>query len=104
MSEQTNVKAEEVVECVPVEVPTAEPDPMEVRVREEIQFTSAVRAYVEAVDRFEAASIKYNECHQAVCSVVKPNTKVVVRLFYGKHYLVTVDNGGGFKIEPISIL
>jgi hypothetical protein len=83
-------------------------DPSTVRIRAEMKLSSAVRDYLEAKDKFEAASNKYGNSCEALRAVVKPNAKIVVRQTYGstygRHYLLTSDDKGNFEVKSIEVI
>ena len=78
-------------------------DPMLLKIRAQRQVSEAVREYVEALKRYENASIAFNESCQAVRDIAKPGTNVVVRLEYGKHVMLS-RNEDGFTVEPIEVI
>ena len=95
----------EVSEEVVVEKPE---DPSMVAIRAQIKLGQAVRAYLDASEKFESASQDFSESCQAVRAGVKPNTTIVVRLeygrHYGKHYLLKSDDKGDFEVEAVEVI
>lgn len=87
------------------EVVVEEPvDPMMVKIRAEMEMSSAVRVYVDAKERYESAIQNLNESVRDVRKIIKPNTRIVIRLYYGKHYLLTSDDEGNFEVDPVDVI
>lgn len=63
----------------------------------------AVRSYLRAVERFEAASTAFNQSCVDVRKSLGVNKKFVVNVDY-KHYLISSDDQGNFEVEPVESL
>ena len=79
-------------------------DPMMVKIRAEVELSSAVRDYVEAEEKFKSASKDFTESWQTISEIIKPKTRIVVRLSYGKHCLLTSDDEGNFTVYPVDVI
>jgi len=87
----------------PVDVVVEAEDPVMVKIRMEREITSAVVAYVEAKEQFEKAREAVSKTHIAVCDLVQSGTDVVVRVSYGKHVLLSREEGA-FSLRPIDVV
>lgn len=101
MSQEVN---QEVNQEVVIEEAVEVEDPIRVRVREQMKISSAVSEYIDAKERLERASKIFSESCNDVRDMVSPNTTLVVRVMYGKHYLLTSDHEGNFDVNPIEVI
>lgn len=74
------------------------------RVHEKLEIGSAVRSYLRDVEQFERANKNFGESCQALRAKLKPNSKFVYRMEYGRMYLVTSDKDGNFNVEAVDSL
>ena len=95
------------------EVVTEEPvDPerveMQARIRYQTKLGSAVRDYMEALEKLHKARKNYDESYLAVSEIIEPSTTIVVSGGYGKHYgkhfLLTSDDHGDFEAELVEVI
>ena len=63
----------------------------------------ALRSYLRAVERFEAASTAFNQSCVDVRKSLGANKKFVAYVDY-KHYLISSDDHGNFEVEPVESL
>ena len=94
--------SEEVDEVVSEEVVVTE-DLMMEEIRSQLRISSAVRQYLNAVEKFELVSKELENSCKAVRESIKPDAKLVLRSGY-KHYLVTSDEEGNFYVESIEVV
>ena len=95
--------SEEVDEVVSEVVVVAE-DPMMEEIRSQLRISSAVRQYLNAVEKLELVSKELEKSCQAVRDVIEPDARFVLRVGYNKHHLVTTDSDGNFNAEPIEVI
>jgi hypothetical protein len=63
----------------------------------------AVNRYLRAAERFEAASLEFNEACQSLRSVLPKPCEFVVNVNHS-HHVVTSDDQGNFEIKAIDVL
>lgn len=97
------MSAEANVDIVPDGAEEKTVDPMLVKIREQRAISSAVSEYITARDSFDRANDRYTKSCQAVRDSVNLGTQLVVRVDYGKHYLLTRDNNG-FALDAIEVI
>lgn len=72
-------------------------------IQNRINLGLAVRSYLRAVERFEAASAAFNQSCVDVRKSLGANKKFVANVDY-KHYLISSDDQGNFEVEQIESL
>lgn len=92
-----------------VEEPVSQADTeMRARIRAQVNLSSAVRDYLDAVDKFDSASNSLRESSKVLREQIKPNMTVVIRPTYGdrygKHYLLKTDEICNFDVDPIEVI
>lgn len=95
--------SDEVVDVVDAVVENPDQEIID-RVHEKLEIGSAVRSYLRDFEQFERASKDFSESCQALRAKLKPNSRFVYRMDYGRMYLVTSDKDGNFNVEAIDSL
>ena len=102
------MSAETSPESVPVEIEKQEDIDLQAKVRAQMSLSSAVYEYLESSDKLDAASKAMKESYCFLGEQVKPSSVVVVRItygnYYGKHFLLTTDYEGEFKLDAVDII
>ena len=76
---------------------------MEKTIAERVELTLAISRYTRAAERFESASLEFNEACSALRSKLEKPDRFVTQIG-GLHYLVTCDDKSNFDIEVVAAI
>ena len=68
-----------------------------------VSVSLAVQRYLRAAERFESASLEFNEACQGLRKVLPRESHFVANVMH-QHYVVTCDHEGNFNIDQIDTL
>lgn len=97
--EGTEVFTAEVVETSP----SKEENSKHLDIERRVEISLAVQRYLRATEKFEAASLEFNESCQALRQKLPRETRLIANVNH-QHHLVTCDLEGNFQVEQIDTL
>lgn len=82
---------------------TKKPRPECMDIQTRVTVSLAIGRYLRAAERFESASLEFNESCQGLRKALPRESHFVANVMH-QHYVVTCDHEGNFNIDQIDTL